>query len=76
MTRVRLDFGNVMAPALSEGVDESLFLGGLSEAFTEAHTAVEARRSQGDLGFLDLPHASEMHSLDLFITAVKPALQS
>ena len=59
MTRVRLDFGNVMAPALSEGVDESLFLGGLSEAFAEAHTAVEARRSQGDLGFLDLPHASE-----------------
>ncbi len=59
MTNVRFDFGNIMAPALEGGVGEDLFGGAMVDAFTAAHAAVETRRSGGDLGFLDLPHASE-----------------
>jgi len=59
MESVRVDFGNIMAPALQGGVEAELFDGSLAESFAEAHAAVEAQRSSGVLGFLDLPYASE-----------------
>lgn len=59
MKDVRLDFGNAMAPALDGGVPGELFSGEMAEAFEDARVAVESRRSEGVLGFLDLPHASE-----------------
>jgi glucose-6-phosphate isomerase len=59
MDRVRLDFGNMMAPLLDGGVDPKAFSGGLTEAFARAYRAVEASRAEGVLGFLDLPYAQE-----------------
>lgn len=59
MDQIRFDFGNLMDPAVSGGVDPTRFEGELSEAFRTAHAAVMARREEGDLGFLDLPYASE-----------------
>ena len=54
MDPVRLDFGNLMAPGLTGGVDRQRFEGDLADAFGRAHAAVEATRSTGVLGFLDL----------------------
>lgn len=62
MDPVRLDFGNVMAARVEGGVDPNLLAGDMSKAFSELHAAVEQRRAAGDLGFLDLPYATE--SLD------------
>ena len=59
MEPIQFDFGNMMAPALEGGVEPGTFDGAMSEAFGEAHAAVEAQRSSGVLGFLDLPYASE-----------------
>jgi glucose-6-phosphate isomerase len=59
MDDVRLDFGNMMAPLLTGGVDPGAFSGELAEAFARAHGAVESSRSAGVLGFLDLPYAQE-----------------
>lgn len=59
MEPVRVDFGNLMSPALEGGVDAELFEGRMADAFGEAHSAVERQRSSGVLGFLDLPYASE-----------------
>ena len=56
---IRLDFGNMMAPRLQGGVDEALLAGPLTRAFEGAHERFEARRVAGELGFLDLPYASE-----------------
>lgn len=58
MDAVRLDFGNLMAPSVTGGPDESAFDGELSERFVAAYAAVEARRASGDLGFFDLPYAT------------------
>ena len=59
MNSLRLDFGNIMAPALASGVEAAHFDGQMAAAFGQAHAAVEAQRSAGLLGFLDLPYASE-----------------
>jgi glucose-6-phosphate isomerase len=59
MASIRFDFGNMMAPALEGGVEAGTFDGALAEAFGAAHQAVEAQRSSGVLGFLDLPYATE-----------------
>jgi glucose-6-phosphate isomerase len=59
MDPLRLDFGNLMAPRVDGGVDPELFAGALSDAFRGAYAAVEERRSTGELGFLDLPYATE-----------------
>jgi glucose-6-phosphate isomerase len=58
MDRITFDFGNVMAPALEGGVDPEVF-DDMAEAFGGAHAVVEAQRSSGVIGFLDLPYASE-----------------
>jgi glucose-6-phosphate isomerase len=62
MASIRFDFGNMMAPALEGGVEAGTFDGALAEAFGAAHQAVEAQRSSGVLGFLDLPYATETAS--------------
>jgi glucose-6-phosphate isomerase len=59
MNSLRLDFGNVMAPALASGVEAAHFDEQMAAAFGEAHSTVEAQRSAGVLGFLDLPYAGE-----------------
>jgi glucose-6-phosphate isomerase len=59
MDHVRLDFGNMMAPLLASGLEPEAFSGELAEGFTRAHGAVESARSEGVLGFLDLPYAGE-----------------
>ena len=59
MDPIRLDFGNLMAPLVDGGVDPALLAGQMSGAFRQAHAVVEERRAAGDLGFLDLPYATE-----------------
>lgn len=59
MDSLRLDYGNLMAPNVEGGTNETTFLSSLSERFRAAHIAVEERRAVGDLGFLDLPYATE-----------------
>ncbi len=59
MDRIHFDFDNLMAPGLSGGVEADEFGGGMAEAFGHAHARVEAQRAEGQLGFLDLPHAQE-----------------
>jgi glucose-6-phosphate isomerase len=59
MASVRLDFGNLMAPLLRNGVPAEALSGELARGFAAAHRAVEATRATGTLGFLDLPHARE-----------------
>ena len=59
MEAIRLDYGNLMAPRVLGGVDPTLLSGRLTSAFEAALTAVAARHDEGDLGFLDLPYATE-----------------
>ena len=59
MERIRFDFGNLMATAVDGGVEEVVFFKALTEEFRRAHADVTARHKRGDLGFLDLPYASE-----------------
>lgn len=57
--RLRIDYGNLMAPRVRGGVEAELLAGALTGAFERAHAAVERRREAGELGFLDLPYATE-----------------
>lgn len=59
MERIRLDYGNLMADRVEGGVDTPLLDGALSERFRTAHARVEEQREAGELGFLDLPYASD-----------------
>jgi glucose-6-phosphate isomerase len=55
-----LDYGNMLAPRLGgRGFDPKDIGGRLAERFTQAHAVVEARKAKGELGFFDLPYASE-----------------
>ncbi len=56
---VRLDYANLLTPNVSGGVDPARLGGDLAERFRAAHAAVEARRAKGDMGFFDLPRATE-----------------
>lgn len=56
---LRLDYANLMAPHVAGGVDPARLEGDLAARFREAWDAVEARRAGGDMGFFDLPYASE-----------------
>jgi len=58
MEHVRFDFGNMMAPRVAGGIDPAALGGPLTEGFQRAHARFEARRSAGELGFLELPHAT------------------
>ena len=72
MERIRFDFGNLMASNVDGGVDASVLAGLLADRFKDAHGSVMARREQGDLGFLDLPYASDTASR---VGAPRPVLE-
>ncbi|HET9947284.1 MAG TPA: glucose-6-phosphate isomerase [Longimicrobiales bacterium] len=59
MEKVRLDYTNLLAPAVQGGIDPADVKGRLAKAFEAAHARVEAMQAEGVLGFLDLPHAVE-----------------
>jgi glucose-6-phosphate isomerase len=59
MDRIRLDYSNFMASRVEGGVDEAGFGAGMAESFREAHEAVTRRKAEGDLGFMDLPYATD-----------------
>ena len=59
MERIRFDFGNLMRSSVECGVTELGFHETLAEEFRRAHAIFTERREIGDLGFLDLPYASE-----------------
>ncbi len=59
MEAIRLDYGNFMAPRLPGGVDPSALSARMASAFEAALAAVSAWREEGDLGFLDLPYATD-----------------
>jgi glucose-6-phosphate isomerase len=59
MDPVRFDYGNLLAPRTPGGVAPDRLSSDLAERFRAAHTAVEAQRAEGVLGFFDLPYASE-----------------
>ncbi|MSR35262.1 MAG: glucose-6-phosphate isomerase [Gemmatimonadetes bacterium] len=58
-----LDVNLMLAPTVSGGVDPSRLEGDLAERFRAAHADVEARRRAGEIGFFDLPWASETSGL-------------
>ena len=55
-----LDYGNMLSPRLDgRGLDPGDIEGRLAERFLAAHAVVERRRAAGEMGFLDLPYASD-----------------
>ena len=54
-----LDFNLMLTPGVADGLDPAQLTGPLAERFTDAYRAVEARRGKGEIGFFDLPWASE-----------------
>src|SRR5690606_11221428 len=58
---IKLDYNNMLRPRLGDGrgIDPER-LGALAERFRRIHADVEARRDGGDLGFYQLPYASEV----------------
>lgn len=59
MDAIRLDYGNVMAPRVRGGVDPEQWSSHLTAQLEKALATVAAWREAGDLGFLDLPLASQ-----------------
>ena len=59
MTLPVLDVNLMLASAVDGGIDPELLTGELATAFRAAHADVEARRRSGEIGFFDLPWASE-----------------
>jgi len=59
MDRLRFDYGNLMATRVDGGVDPARLDSELAERFRSAHAAVEARRAAGDIGFFELPYATD-----------------
>lgn len=56
---LRLDYANLLEPHVSGGTDPERLAGELASRFRGAHEAVEARRAGGDMGFFDLPWATD-----------------
>jgi glucose-6-phosphate isomerase len=56
---LRLDYANLLAPHVRDGVDPERLDGDMAARFREAHAAVQSRRASGDMGFFDLPYATE-----------------
>jgi glucose-6-phosphate isomerase len=54
-----LDYGNFMAPRLPGGLDPNVLSTSLAVAFETAFSTVSTWREEGDLGFLDLPYATD-----------------
>jgi glucose-6-phosphate isomerase len=57
--RARLDYANLLAPHVDGGVDATRLEGDLAVRFRAAWEEVERRRTSGDMGFLELPGATE-----------------
>jgi len=59
-THLALDYGNMLTPRVGEGgIDPDQLGGDLADRFRAALETMEARRTAGELGFLDLPYAQE-----------------
>lgn len=56
---LRLDYAYAMAPHVEGGLDPADLERRLTERFRAAHEAVEERRAGGDMGFFELPFATE-----------------
>ncbi len=56
---LRLDYANLLAPHVRGGVDPDRLAGEMAARFREAHAAVQSRRASGDMGFFDLPYATD-----------------
>ncbi len=54
-----LDLNNVVAPGLEGGVDPARLEDELQARFDAARAEVERRRSAGDMGFFDVPYATD-----------------
>jgi glucose-6-phosphate isomerase len=59
INRIRFDYGNMMAARLEGGVEAERLEGDLADRFRGAHAAVAEWAAAGDLGFLDLPYATD-----------------
>lgn len=59
MASLKVDFANLLSPHVEGGVDPERLTGDLAERFTQAHASVEERRAAGDMGFFDLPYATD-----------------
>jgi len=60
MHQITLDYGNMMAAHLDgRGVDPAALEGALERRFREALADLERWKEEGELGFLDLPYATE-----------------
>ena len=59
MAGLRFDFGNMMAPRVDGGVTAEQLEDSLAARFRDAHARFEERKAAGELGFLELPYASE-----------------
>ncbi len=56
---LRLAYANLLSPHVSGGTDPARLESELAGRFREAHAAVQRRRSSGEMGFYDLPYATE-----------------
>ena len=62
MSRITLDYANMLAPNLDgRGIDPGRLETDLADRFRSAFEAVEASRVSGVMGFFRLPDASEVH---------------
>jgi glucose-6-phosphate isomerase len=60
MTPITLDFSNMVVERLGQGgIEADRLDGDLGERFRSAHESVEASRSSGEMGFFELPYASD-----------------
>jgi glucose-6-phosphate isomerase len=60
MSRLVLDYTNMLSPALGgRGLAED-FVDAETKQFAEAHADTEKRRAERELGFFDLPYASQV----------------
>lgn len=60
MNPLTLDYTNMLAPSLDGGgLDPERIPDELSRTFADAMDVVEGRKERGELGFLELPYASE-----------------
>ena len=60
MTPITLDYANMVGPNLGGGgIDPERIETDLADRFGVAHEAVEAARASGEMGFFNLPYASE-----------------
>jgi glucose-6-phosphate isomerase len=57
---LRLDYTNMMAPAIAGGIGDAEWRA-IDARFAEAHARVVALHGAGTLGFLDLPDDRELH---------------